>query len=91
MHVRVIGDGHDVTGFGLAGVESEECHTRGELVDALDAARHDPQVAIIVVSPAAAALADDVIGRMRESAHLPITIVLPERPASERREEAEGV
>lgn len=77
MHVRLIGDAHDVTGFALAGVESEECHTRAEVVDALDAACHDPDVAIVVVSPDMAALADDVISEMRESTHLPITIVLP--------------
>jgi vacuolar-type H+-ATPase subunit F/Vma7 len=81
MHVRLIGDVHDATGFSLAGVESEECHTRAEAVSALDAARHDPGVAIIVVSPGIAALAADVIDQMLEAARLPITIVLPERPA----------
>jgi vacuolar-type H+-ATPase subunit F/Vma7 len=83
MHIRLIGDTHDVTGFALAGVESEECHTRAELVSALDAARHDPGVAIVVVSPGTAALAEDVIQDMRSAAHLPITIVLPERHAPE--------
>ena len=79
MHIRLIGDLHDVTGFALAGVEGEECHSRAELVEALDVARHDPDVAIVVVSPGVAALAQDVIDDMRATPHLPITIVLPGR------------
>jgi vacuolar-type H+-ATPase subunit F/Vma7 len=77
MHVRLIGDAHHATGFALAGVESDECHTRAEVVGALEAARQDPDVAIVMVAPELAALADDVVGEMRESSHLPITIVLP--------------
>jgi vacuolar-type H+-ATPase subunit F/Vma7 len=87
MHVRLLGDTHDVAGFALAGIDSEACGTRAELVRALDSARHDPAVAIVVVSPGVAALAADVIARMRESAHLPITVVLPEPPDEERRPE----
>jgi vacuolar-type H+-ATPase subunit F/Vma7 len=77
MHVRLIGDAHDVTGFALAGVEGEECHSRADVVRALDAACHDPGVAIVVIAPDLAALADEEVKRMRDAAHLPITIVLP--------------
>jgi vacuolar-type H+-ATPase subunit F/Vma7 len=84
MRVRLIGDTQDVTGFALAGIDSQACTTRAELVRALDAACHNPAVAIVMVSAAVAALAGDEIQHMRDSAHLPIAIVLPERSASER-------
>jgi vacuolar-type H+-ATPase subunit F/Vma7 len=83
MHVRLIGDTQDVTGFSLAGIDSRECRSRAELVRALDDACHDPSVVIVMVSAAVAALADDEIQHLRDSAHLPIAIVLPERSASE--------
>ena len=79
MHVRFIGDTRDAIGFSLAGVDSVDCHSRGELVDALEAARHDRDVAIVVLSPAAAALAEDVIEPMRNATDLPIALVLPDR------------
>ena len=90
MHVRLFGDASDVTGFALAGVESQECGTRAELVRALDEARRDPSVAIVMVSPVVAALAGDVIQQMRESAQLPIAIVLPDRADAQRRPKAEA-
>jgi vacuolar-type H+-ATPase subunit F/Vma7 len=83
MHVRLIGDTQDVIGFALAGIDSCECTTRADLVRALDDACRDPPVAILMVSAAVAALADDEIQHMRDSAQLPIAIVLPERSASE--------
>lgn len=79
MHLRYIGGAHDGTGFALAGVDSVECRSRAELVDALDAARRDPLVAVIVVGAEAATLAEDVIAGMRDAARLPITVVLPGR------------
>jgi vacuolar-type H+-ATPase subunit F/Vma7 len=82
MHARFIGDARDGTGFSLAGVPAAECQSRAELVDALESARLDPDVAIIVVAPATAALAPDVIERMRDATRLPITIVLPDGPAT---------
>lgn len=84
MEIRLIGDSHDVIGFGLAGVDGVECRTRPELVAALDAAVRDPSVALIIVSPRAAALGADVIAQQRESVRLPITVVLPELPDEER-------
>jgi vacuolar-type H+-ATPase subunit F/Vma7 len=77
MYVRVIGEARDVTGFALAGLDAAECHTRGEVIAALDSARRDPEVAIVVLSPAVAALAEDVVEEMRDIPGLPITIVLP--------------
>lgn len=79
MHVRFIGDARDAIGFSLAGVDSVDCQSRGELVDALEAARLDRDVAIVVLSPAAAALVEDVIERMRNATDLPIPLVLPDR------------
>jgi vacuolar-type H+-ATPase subunit F/Vma7 len=84
MEIRLIGDSHDVIGFGLAGVDGVECLTRPELVAALDAAAHDPSVVLVIVSPRAAALGADVIAQQRESVRLPITVVLPELPEGER-------
>jgi vacuolar-type H+-ATPase subunit F/Vma7 len=84
MHVRLLSGAHDVTGFALAGVDSEECRTRAELLDALDRARRDPEIGIVVVSPELAALAGDAIEALRDSPHLPITIVLPDLPDAER-------
>ena len=89
MHVRLLGDRHDVTGFALAGVDSEECRTRAQLLTALERARHDPGIAVVIVSPRVAALAGDVIQDMRDAPHLPITIVLPELPESERSAQAQ--
>lgn len=81
MHLRFIGGAHDGTGFSLAGVDSIECRSRAELVDALDAARHDPHVAVVVVGSEVAGLAGDLIAVMRDATRLPITIVLPARRA----------
>lgn len=83
MHVRLIGDAHDVTGFSLAGLDCAECHTRAELMRAIDAARLDADIAVIVVSPATAGLAPELIEEMREASRLPITVVLPPRPEAE--------
>ena len=80
MEIRLIGDRHDVIGFGLAGVDGVECHSRPEIAAALDAAWHDPSVALVIVSPRAAALGADMIARQRESLRLPITVVLPAVP-----------
>ena len=80
MEIRVIGDSHDVIGFGLAGVDGIECHTRPEIAAALDAAWHDPSVALVIVSPGAAALGADMIAEQRASVRLPITVVLPAVP-----------
>jgi len=77
MHIRMIGDGHDGIGFGLAGVESIACRTGPELAAAVDEAEHDPDVGIIMLSPSAAALDPDLVGRLRAACHMPITIVLP--------------
>jgi vacuolar-type H+-ATPase subunit F/Vma7 len=84
MEIRLIGDRHDIIGFGLAGVDGIECRTRPELVAALDAAAHNPAVALLIVSSRAAALGADVIARQRQSVHLPITVVLPDPPDTER-------
>jgi vacuolar-type H+-ATPase subunit F/Vma7 len=78
MGIRIIGDRRDAIAFGLAGVDAVECRTRADLIAALDEAQRDPEVAVVVVSPVAAALGADVIARLRESSRLPITIVLPD-------------
>jgi vacuolar-type H+-ATPase subunit F/Vma7 len=83
VQVRLIGDARDVTGFALAGVESQECETGAGFVRALDEARRDPDVAIVVVSASLASFAEDLIEEMRESVHLPIVIVLPALPADD--------
>jgi vacuolar-type H+-ATPase subunit F/Vma7 len=79
MRIRLLGDAHDATGFALAGVDGVTCRTRDTLLAALDAAMRDPDVGVIMVSPSAAALAPDQIGRDRDRAKLPIIVVLPER------------
>ena len=88
MHIRVIGDARDVTGFGLAGIGSEECHTRAELVHALENLRHDSDVGVVLLSAAVAALGDDVVSEMRNSTDVPITIVLPQAPGRDAAPEA---
>ena len=88
MEIRLLGDRHDVIGFGLAGVDGIDCRTRPELVAALDAAARDPNVALVIVSSRAAALGPDVIARQRESVQLPITVVLPDLPEAEGRHAA---
>ena len=90
MHVRLLGDADDVTGFALAGVAGEECHNREEALAALDRARHDPDVAILVLSPVVAALVEDVVEPMRDATSLPITIVLPGVPACDPTSAAEA-
>lgn len=86
MEIRLIGNRHDVIGFGLAGLDGVECRTRPELVAALDAAERDPSVALVIVSPRAAALGTDIIARLRESVRLPIVVVLPDPLADTRSE-----
>lgn len=84
MHVRLLGDLQDVTGFALAGVEGTECGTRAELIRALEDARRDPSVAVVMLSARVAALADDVVRDMHGAAQLPIAIVLPDLSETER-------
>jgi vacuolar-type H+-ATPase subunit F/Vma7 len=86
MQIRLIGDSHDAIGFGLAGVVGTACHTRPELLQALDDVEHDADVALLVLSSEAAALGPDVIERLRGSVHLPITIVLPPTEPPEAEE-----
>lgn len=90
MHIRVIGDAQDVTGFALAGIQGEECRTRAELVHAIENLRHDPDVGVVLLSAAVAALGDDVVSEMRNRTDLPITIVLPPAPAREAPAEGEA-
>ena len=78
MDIRMIGNRQDAIAFGLAGLDAVECRTRPQLIAALDHARDDPSVALVIVSPSVAALGADIIARLRESSRLPITVVLPE-------------
>lgn len=77
MSIRMLGNRYDAIAFGLAGLDAVECRTRAQLVTALDEVLDDPTIALVIISPAAAALGADVIERVRDSTHPPITVVPP--------------
>ena len=78
MGIRMLGNRQDAIAFGLAGLDVVECRTGQEAVAAIDAAHDDPLVALVIVSPAVAALGGDAIVRRRESGGLPIMVLLPD-------------
>jgi vacuolar-type H+-ATPase subunit F/Vma7 len=86
--MKIIGDPLDVVGFGLAGVDAVACPTRADLEHAIEEAQGDASLALLIVSPGAAALAPDLIARLRESPRLPITVVLPDWHAAGELEPA---
>ena len=88
MNSRMIGARQDVVGFALAGVDAVVASTRAEVIAALESAQRDPRIAVVIVAPAAAAVAMDVIERSRESGRLPITIVLPDPSVGAERPHA---
>ena len=77
MAMRLLGNRRDVIAFGLAGLDVVECRTRAELLEALTTAEAEPHVALLIVSPAVAALDPDLVNRVRESVRPPIAVVLP--------------
>jgi vacuolar-type H+-ATPase subunit F/Vma7 len=77
MRMCLLGNRHDVIAFGLAGLDTVECRTRTELVDALGEAERATDLALLIVAPAVVALAPDLVARLRDSARPPIVVVLP--------------
>lgn len=78
MVIRMLGNRQDAIAFGLAGLDVVECRTGREAVAAIDAARRDPRVALVIVSSAVAALGGDAIVRRCDSSGRPITVLLPD-------------
>jgi vacuolar-type H+-ATPase subunit F/Vma7 len=88
MGIRLIGNRQDAIAFGLAGLDTVECRTRAELALALESAQGDPLLALVIISPAVAALGPDLVARVRDSSHPPITVVLPPYPDESPRAHA---
>jgi vacuolar-type H+-ATPase subunit F/Vma7 len=75
--MAVIGTVEDVAGFALAGIPGQVCDTGPVVREALDAARRDREVAVIVLSAEAERLAPDAVRAAREAGGLPLVVVLP--------------
>jgi vacuolar-type H+-ATPase subunit F/Vma7 len=77
MRVSVIGTEEDVIGFALAGWPGRVCDDEASVAAALQSDCRDPDVALLLVSQAAADLASAAVQRLQATPGAPIVIVLP--------------
>lgn len=73
----MLGDPDDVEGFALLGVEGRTCRTTGEIDGALGEALRDPDIALVLVSPGAAARSTRIARLIERGPDWPVLLVLP--------------
>lgn len=76
----MISDNSDTQmGLRLSGVEGVIVHDREGLVTAMEQARYDPEIAVILVTQKLVALAHDYVYGLKASAGLPLIVEIPDR------------
>jgi len=77
MRPYVIGNPDCVLGFSLAGVSGRIVHSAEELAEALDAALHDRNIGILLISSDVAVFAQDQVNQLQVSSISPLVLVVP--------------
>ena len=77
MIAALLGTGHDVRGFALAGVEGHVCETAGQVAEAAAALRARKEVALVLVSRDVARLAPAEIAQLEGVDGPPALVLLP--------------
>ena len=86
MKMYLISDNVDtLTGMRLAGVEGCVVHEKEELRHALDAALHNPENAVVLLTEKFGRDFPDVIGPARASCSMPLIIEIPDRHGTGRK------
>ena len=80
MKYFVISDNADtLVGLRLAGIPGCRVSTREETLAAIDAAVSDPDVGILLITEALAALCPDKLDPLKLSAQTPLVVEIPDR------------
>jgi vacuolar-type H+-ATPase subunit F/Vma7 len=77
MNAAVLGSADDARGFGLCGWPARACRDVGELTAALAALRERRDLALLLLSADAAALAPRAVEAFRAAAPATVVLVLP--------------
>ncbi len=80
MRYFVISDNSDtLTGLRLAGIEGTRAKTREETLAALEAARQDPSIGILLINETLAALCPEQVNAMKMTSVRPLLVEIPDR------------
>lgn len=77
MKTFIIGHADAVQGFALVGVPGRSVATAQELLQALDVARHDPSIGIIMLTTDVVALAREPIEQIKARTTIPLLVEIP--------------
>lgn len=87
MKYFVISDNTDtLVGLRLAGIPGVRAETREGALSAIDAAAADPEVGILLITEALAALCRDKLDPMKLSAQTPLVVEIPDRHGSRSKD-----
>lgn len=87
MKYFVISDNTDtLVGLRLAGIAGVHASTREEALTAIDQASADPEVGILLITEAVAALCPDRLAPMKLSAQTPLVVEIPDRHGSRSKD-----
>lgn len=79
MRMFAIADDNDVlTGLRLAGIEGRKASGKREIEASIEAARSDPDIAVLVITEVCAALAPDMVRELKLSSTNPLLVVVPD-------------
>lgn len=80
MKYFVITDSTDTqVGLRLAGIEGVVVREPTQVRDAIDAAIHDPEIAVLLVTEQLATLCADLISPLKLTSHTPLVVEIPDR------------
>lgn len=80
MKYFVIADNTDtLVGLRLAGIDGERADSRERALAAIDRAAADPEIGILLITEALAALCRDKLDPMRLSGGTPLVVEIPDR------------
>jgi V/A-type H+-transporting ATPase subunit F len=92
MKFFLIGDEYTVLGYSLVGIKGATVNNAQEATDALDKARKDPEVGIILITQKIASEVKHLIDSLRLEMSTPILLEIPDRKGPmEGRESAMSV
>lgn len=83
MKLTLISDNIDTQmGLRLAGIEGVVVHTKKEVLECLDGAINDPEIAIVLMTTKIVNLCPDVISDMKLTLQKPLLVEIPDRHGS---------
>ncbi len=87
MKYFVISDNADtLVGLRLAGIPGVRVSTQEETLAAIDAALADPEIGILLITEALAALCEEKLAPLKLSAQVPLVVEIPDRHGSRNKD-----